>query len=206
MSWRHPYQRTQLLSPQGSASSVADLKQEEAESPLQKPAVTVTAGPISIATTTTTQLAHSTPTALTPGSSSPLSEHAASLTFPSLSESGSEEVGASKDSLGERPPQAEDGTQLASQQQELTKGIGQKQTSVLPASNNLLPMRLSDHGELSRLGRQEEEEEEEEPVSAQDEGSLTLTEISDGEEEIEEELTEVSEDTVFEETLPTTGK
>ena len=113
-----------------------------------------------------------------------------------------------KDSLGERPPQTEDSTQLASQQQELTKDIGQKQTSVLPESNNPLPMRSLDHGQLSQLGRQEEEEEEEEeePVSLQNEGSLTLTEISDGEEEIEEELTEVSEDTVFEETLPTTGK
>lgn len=196
----------QLLSPQCSASNIADLKQEEAESPLQKPIVTVTTGPISVTTVTNTQLAHSTPAALTPGSSSPLSEHAASLTFPSLSESGSEEVEVSKDSLGERPPQAEDGTQLALQQQELTKDIYQKQTLVPPESNNLLPMRSSDHGRLSQLRRQEEEEEEEEPVSAQEEGSLTLTEISDGEEEIGEELTEVSEDTVFEETLPTTGK
>ena len=185
--WRHPYRRMRLLSPQSSTDSIADLKQEETEHPLQKSVITVTTAPISIATApisiattpisiaTATQSAHGIPAAL---------------------------VGPTKDSPRELPAQAKNYNQLPSRQQELTEDVKQKQTSVPPESNNPSPKQPLDHGQLPHHGEQEGEE----PIPVQNEGSLTLTEISDGEEEIEEELTEVSEDTVFEETLPTTGK
>ena len=152
---------------------------------------------------TTAQSAHFRTTALAPSSSSPLSEHAPSPTFPSLSESGSEEDEPTKNSTAELTPQAkDDDTQRASLRQGLTKGINPKQSSVSPESNKSSPKQPLDHGQQPQQGLPEGKE----PALAQDEGSLTLTEISDSEEEIDEELTEVSEDTVFEETLPTTGK
>ena len=193
--WRHPYRRIRLLSPQSSSESVSDPKQEETENPLLKPVITVTATPVSIATITRSS-PHE-PETLAPGCSSPLSKHAASLTFPDLSESGSVEASPVKDSLAELPRQAtcKDDTQLASQEQKLVKDAHQKQNTP-PSSKHPL-----DHQQPPQQGKLEAED----SVSDQDESSLTLTEISDGEDEIGEELTEVSEDTVFEETLPTAG-
>lgn len=202
MSWKHPYQRMQLLSPQSSTDSITDPKQEEERNPRQEPAITVATAPVVI--TNTAQSAHRAPVLVAHGSASPLSEHAASLTFPSLSDSGSEEVGPTVDSPGELRPRVKVCTRSASEQlegQELTKDVNHEQAATPPESNKPSPLHQLDH-----LQPQQGTWEGHEPANASEEGSLTLTETSDREEEVEEELTEVSEDTVFEETLPTTGK